>query len=89
MTYSIEFQVLSKDAASKITTQVTKKSVMNFQFKSIVLKINHTESKMSDRKNLSLVETEALAEAGLVKKVRRNKNEKVYGENAWEKLSRN
>ena len=45
MTYSIEFQMLSEDAASKITTQVTKKSVMNFQFKNIVLKINHTESK--------------------------------------------
>ena len=41
---------------------------MNFQFKSIVLKINHTESKMSDRKNLSLVETEPLAEAALMKK---------------------
>ena len=57
MTYSIEFQMLSEDAASKITTQVTKKSVMSFQFKNIVSKINHTESKMSDRKNLSLVET--------------------------------
>ena len=44
---------------------------------------------MSDRENLSLVETEPLAEAGLMKKVRRNKDEKVYGENAWEKLSRN
>ena len=62
---------------------------MNFQFKSIVLKINHTESKMSDRKNLSLVETEPLAEAALMKKVRRNKDEKLHGENAWEKLSRN
>ena len=62
---------------------------MNFQFKSIVLKINHTESQMSDRKNLSLVETEPLAEAALMKKVRRNKDEKLYGENAWEKLSRN
>ena len=62
---------------------------MNFQFKSIVLKINHTESKMSDRKNLSLVETEPLAEAALMKKLRRNKDEKLHGENAWEKLSRN
>ena len=64
--------MLSKDAASKITTQVTKKSVVSFQFKNIVLKINHTESKMSDRKNLSLVEIEPLAEAVLMKKVRRN-----------------
>ena len=52
MTYFIEFQMLSKDAASKITTHVSKTSVMSFQFKNIVLKINHTESKMSDRKNL-------------------------------------
>ena len=52
MTYSIEFQMLSKKAASKITTQVSKTSVMSFQFKKIVLKINHTESKMSQRKNL-------------------------------------
>ena len=52
MTYSIEFQMLSKDAASKIATQVSKTSVMSFQFKNIVLKINHTESKMSVRKNL-------------------------------------
>ena len=89
MTYSIEFQMLSEDAASKITTQVTKKSVMSFQFKNIVSKINHTESKMSDRKNLSLVETEPLAEAVLMKKIRRNKDKKVCGENAWEKLSRN
>ena len=73
---------------SKITTQVTKKSVMSFQFKNIVSKINHTESKMSDRKNLSLVETEPLAEAALMKKARRNKD-KVCGENVWEKLSRN
>ena len=64
--------MLSKDVASKITTQVTKKSVVSFQFKNIVLKINHTESKMSDRKNLSLVEIEPLAEAVLMKKVRRN-----------------
>ena len=89
MTYSIEFQMLSKDAASKITTQVTKNSVKSFQFKNIVLKINYTESKMSDRKNLSLVETEPLAEAVLMKKIRRNKDKKVCGENAWEKLSRN
>ena len=52
ITYSIEFQMLSKGTASKITTQVSKTSVMNFQFKNIVLKINHAESKMSDRKNL-------------------------------------
>ena len=64
--------MLSKDVASKITTQVTKKSVVSFQFKNIVLKINHTESKMSDRKNLSLVEIEPLAAAVLMKKVRRN-----------------
>ena len=89
MTYSLEFQMLSKDAASKITTQVTKNSVKSFQFKNIVLKINYTESKMSDRKNLSLVETEPLAEAVLMKKIRRNKDNKVCGENAWEKLSRN
>ena len=50
MTYSIEFQMLSKDAASKATTQVRKASVMSYQFKKIVLKINHTERKMSDRK---------------------------------------
>ena len=49
MTYSIEFQMLSKDAASKITTQVSKTSVMSFQFKNIVLKINHTESKMQEK----------------------------------------
>ena len=36
MTYSIEFQMLSKDAACKITTQVRKTSVMSFQFKNIV-----------------------------------------------------
>ena len=52
MTYFIEFQMLSKDAASKITTHVSKTSVMSFQFKNIVLKINHTESKMSDRKKI-------------------------------------
>ena len=44
--------MLSKDAASKITTQVRKTGAMSFQFKNIVLKINHTESKMSVRKNL-------------------------------------
>ena len=68
---------------------MTKSSVKSFQFKNIVLKINYTESKMSDRKNLSLVETEPLAEAVLMKKIRRNKDKKVCGENAWEKLSRN
>ena len=68
---------------------MTKNSVKSFQFKNIVLKINYTESKMSDRKNLSLVETEPLAEAVLMKKIRRNKDKKVCGENAWEKLSRN
>ena len=52
MTYSTEFQMLSKDAPSKITTQMSKTSVMSFQFKNTVLKINHAESKMSDRKNL-------------------------------------
>ena len=52
MTYSIEFQMLSKEAASKITIQVSKTSVMSFQFKNVVLKINHTESKMPDMKNL-------------------------------------
>ena len=51
---------------------MTKKSVVSFQFKNIVLKINHTDSTMSDRKNLSLVEIEPLAEAVLMKKVRRN-----------------
>ena len=40
MAYSIEFQMLSKDTASQITIQVSK----------IVLKINHTESKMSEGK---------------------------------------
>ena len=49
---TIEFQMLSKDATSKITTHVSKTGVMSFQFKNIVLKISHTESKMSDRKNL-------------------------------------
>ena len=68
---------------------MTKNSVKSFQFKNIVLRINYTESKMSDRKNLSLVETEPLAEAVLMKKIRRNKDKKVCGENAWEKLSRN
>ena len=72
MTYSIEFQMLSKDAASKITIQVSKTSVMSFQFKNVVLKINYTESKMPDMKNLSLVETEQLAEVVLMKKVKRN-----------------
>ena len=52
MTYSIEFQMLSKDVASTITTQVGKTSVMSFQFKNIVLEISHAESKMSERKNL-------------------------------------
>ena len=52
MTYSIEFQMLSKDVASTITTQVGKTSVMSFQFKDIVLEISHAESKMSERKNL-------------------------------------
>ena len=52
MTYSIEFQMVSKNAASKLTTQVSKTSVMSFQFKKIVLKINHTESKMSQTKNV-------------------------------------
>ena len=68
---------------------MTKNSVKSFQFKNIVLKINYTESKMSDRKNLSLVETEPLAEAVLMKKIRRNKDKKECRENAWEKLSRN
>ena len=58
MSYSIELQMLSKDAASKITTQVSKTSVMSVQFKNIVLKINHTESNMPDTKNLKLVEIE-------------------------------
>ena len=44
--------MLSKDAASKITTQVSKAGVMSLKFKNIVLKVNHTESKMPDRKNL-------------------------------------
>ena len=52
MTYSIEFQMLSKNAASKITAQVSKASVLSFQLKKIVLKINHKESKMSQRKNV-------------------------------------
>ena len=86
MAYSIEFQMLSKDAASKITTQVSKTSVMSFLFKNIVLKINHTESKMSDRKNLKLVETEQLAERVLMKKSKKkHKDKKVRGEDAWEK----
>ena len=68
MTYSIEFQMLSKDIASKITTQVGKTSVMSFQFKNIVLEINHTGSRVSNRKNLEIVETEQLAETVLVKK---------------------
>ena len=44
--------MLSKDPASKITAHVSKTSIMSFQFKNIVLKIDHTESKMSDRKKL-------------------------------------
>ena len=68
---------------------MTKNSVKRFQFKNIVLKINYTESKMSDRKNLSLAETQPLAEAVLMKKIRRNKDKKECRENAWEKLSRN
>ena len=55
--------MLSKDATRKIPNQVSKTSVMSFQFKNIVLKNNHTESEMSERKNLSLVETQQLAEA--------------------------
>ena len=65
--------MLSKDVASKIITQVGKTSVLSFQFKNIVLKINHTESKMSDRKILWLVETEQLAETVLM-----NKSKKKY-----------
>ena len=76
MAYSIEFQMLSKDTASKITTQVSKTSVMSFLFKNIVLKINHTESKMSDRKNLKLVETEQLAERFLMKKSKKKHKDK-------------
>ena len=68
MTYSIEFQMLSKDVASEIMTQVGKTSVMSFQFKNIVLEINHTGSRVSNRKNLKIVETEQLAETVLVKK---------------------
>ena len=41
---------------------------MSFQFRNIVLNINHTESKMSDRKDLHFVETEQLAETVLMKK---------------------
>ena len=89
MTYSIEFQMLSKDAANKITTQVTKNSVMSFQFKNIVLKINHTESKMSDRKNLSLMETAIGRSSSHEKNKNKHKDKKVCGENAWEKLLRN
>ena len=36
MTYSIEFQMLSKDAASKIKTQMINKRNESFQFKNIV-----------------------------------------------------
>ena len=68
MTYSIEFQMLSKDVVSEIMTQVGKTSVMSFQFKNIVLEINHTGSRVSNRKNLEIVETEQLAETVLVKK---------------------
>ena len=45
---------------------------------------------MSERKNLSLVETEQLPEAIAMKKSKKKrKDKKVCGENAWEKLSRN
>ena len=51
MTCSIEFQMLSKEAASKIKTQMNKISVMKvFNLKTQQTK-NGTESKMSDRKN--------------------------------------
>ena len=60
--------MLSKDVASEIMTQVGKTSVMSFQFKNIVLEINHTGSRVSNRKNLEIVETEQLAETVLVKK---------------------
>ena len=36
MTYSIESQMLSKDAASKIKTHISKINMMSFQFKNIV-----------------------------------------------------
>ena len=44
----------------------------SFQFKSCTLKINGTESKMSDKKKLSLWEKEQLVEAVCMKNVRRN-----------------
>ena len=88
MTYSIEFQKISKDSASKITTQVSKTSVMSFQFKNIVLKLIIQKAKC--RKNLSVVGTEQLVEAVLMKKnKKKHKDKKVCRENAWEKLSRN
>ena len=52
ITYSIELQMLSKDAASEIKTQMTKINVMRvFSLKVSRLKINGTESKMPDKKN--------------------------------------
>ena len=36
MTYSVEFQMLSKDPASKIKTQMRNKCNESFQFKNIV-----------------------------------------------------
>ena len=45
---------------------------------------------MFDRKNLSLVETEQLAEAYAMKKSKKkHKDRKMCVVNAWEKLSRN
>ena len=53
MTYSIEFQMISKDAASKRKHQVSQTTVMKV-FGLKTLKIKGTVSKMSDKKKLSL-----------------------------------
>ena len=51
MTYSIEFQVISKDAASKVKNEVSNKTSLIRVFS-----LKDTESKMSHKKNLLLKE---------------------------------
>ena len=47
----MEFQMLSKDAANKIKAQISQISVRVFSLKTCRLKINGTETKVSDKKN--------------------------------------
>ena len=58
---------------------------MSFHFKNIGLTINHTESKMFDRKNLTCG-NRGTGRKVLKKKIKKKrKDKKIRGEDAWEK----